>query len=164
MPRQASVSGGGFGSSAFDAAAAGTGSSRPSGSYQNADRLYTSTCDNVEKQLRLLASYCSAAKKQVELIGGARDSQDLRTKVKAGVVKGTESIKILGTMLKVELAPAVDSADLSAREKTARKQQMQRYMSDFKSSAEAFEDVSAAAARAHAQRGAVRWKWLRHAG
>lgn len=50
-------------------------------------------------------------------------------------------MKSLGTMLKSELGPAVDSPDLSLKERTARKQQMQRYMSDYKASAETFEEV-----------------------
>lgn len=51
-------------------------------------------------------------------------------------------MKSLGNMLKVELAPAVDAPDLSAREKTARKQQLQRYMGDYKTGADGYEEVS----------------------
>lgn len=67
---------------AFDSAA--SGASRGAGavsSYQGADRLYTSTCDNIEKELKKLATFATTLKKQVDLIGGAKDSPDIRTKV-----------------------------------------------------------------------------------
>lgn len=74
--RQAS----GFGG-AFDAAASSSSSRAPSSSYQNSDRLYTTTCDNVEKELRKLTTYVTTLKKQVEQVGTAKDSQDLRVKM-----------------------------------------------------------------------------------
>lgn len=57
-------------------------------------------------------------------------------------------MRALGVMLKSDLAPSTDAADLSARERTARKQQLQRYMGDYKAAADAFEDASRAAGAA----------------
>lgn len=68
-------------SGAFDSAAAGVGPKASVSSYQNSDRLYTSTCDNVEKELKKLTTFATTVKKQVEQVGTARDSPDVRTKL-----------------------------------------------------------------------------------
>ncbi len=50
-------------------------------SYQSGDRLYTSTCENIERELRKLTSTVVAAKKQVAVVGTAKDTEDVRKKL-----------------------------------------------------------------------------------
>jgi hypothetical protein len=74
--------GAGGGSGAFGAAAASSSSSPAIGSsYQSADRLYMTTCENIEKELRKLTANMAAARKQVEQVGTAKDTEDLRKKL-----------------------------------------------------------------------------------
>jgi hypothetical protein len=80
---------------AFDAAASGSRSTpssrsaitRPgvgvdsSSSYQSADRQYIASCEAVEKELRKLTTTVTATKKQVDVLGTNRDSDDTRKKL-----------------------------------------------------------------------------------
>lgn len=74
-------------SSAFASVASsnttGLGSSGGSNtaSYQSGDRLYMSTCDTIDKELRKLTSTVAAAKKQIDTIGTAKDTDDQRKKL-----------------------------------------------------------------------------------
>jgi hypothetical protein len=72
--------GGAFGS-AFDAASSSAAPVGSGGSYQNADRLYTSTCENIERELRKLTSTVAAVRKQVDAVGTAKDTDDTRKKM-----------------------------------------------------------------------------------
>ena len=74
-------------SSAFGSVAASNSGSSTSNnlgsapSYQNGDRLYMSTCDTIDKELRKLTATVAASKKQIETIGTAKDTDDLRKKL-----------------------------------------------------------------------------------
>jgi len=65
----------------FGAASAGAPAAASAAAYQGADRMYTSACDAVEKELRKLTTLTAALKKGADSIGGPRDSADVRAKV-----------------------------------------------------------------------------------
>jgi syntaxin 7 len=138
-----------LGAGAAGAAAAGAGAGGAGGAgYQGADRQYTASCEAVERELRKLVATVAATRKQVEALGSPRDSADARAKMGANLERAKEAVKALSAQLKAELAPAAEAADLSARERAARKQQLARFQRDFADAMQGFQDVAGAAAAA----------------
>jgi hypothetical protein len=80
-PRAGGGGGGGFAAAAASSGAGSSASAVGGSSYQSADRLYMTTCDNIEKELRKLTSTVAAAKKQIDVVGTAKDTEDLRSKL-----------------------------------------------------------------------------------
>ena len=138
-PSAATLAGGGGGGGGGSGGGGG-------GAYQSADRQYMASCEAVEKELRKLVATVAATRKQVEALGSPRDSADARAKMGANLERAKESVKALNALLKAELAPAVEAADLSARERTSRKQQLARFQRDFGDAMQGFQDVAGAAA------------------
>jgi hypothetical protein len=138
----------GAGSSASASVSVSVGGAAAPGGFQNADRQFLTCCETAERELRKLAASVAAARKLVEGVGSARDSDDLRKKLQLGLDKGRESSKLLSALLKNELAPAVDAPELGQRERGARKQQLARFQKEFQEAVQTFSDVTSAAAAA----------------
>jgi hypothetical protein len=111
--------GAGGGSGAFGAAAASSSSSSPAigSSYQSADRLYMTTCENIEKELRKLTANMAAARKQVEQVGTAKDTEDLRKKLCVHARGADEAPREAGGRPRAAgIAPGVRARTRRARE------------------------------------------------
>lgn len=121
-------------------------------SYQNADSSWTRACSTVEDELRKLTSGVASLRKLVETIGGVRDSADVRAKVSAAITRARDGVAAVGEALKSDVAPEAERADLSAKDKGARRLQQSRYTKDYKDAVAAFQEVATAAqerTRAH---------------
>ena len=109
-------------------------SSRAAASYQNAgDSAWAGMCSRVEDELRRFTALSSQLKKGVDLVGTARDSEEVRGRIAAALERGKDSVADISNLLKTKLADAAsaDEATLSAKERTARTQQQQRFQRDW---------------------------------
>jgi len=127
------------------AAALSRGNSSRVQSYQGSgENPWTSVCGRIEDELRRFSSLTATLKKNVDTIGSARDSEDIRSKITAAVAKGKDAVADVSGLLKTSLseASAADDPSLSQKEKAARKVQQQRFEKDWLAASTAFKDVS----------------------
>lgn len=142
--------------SAFDQARA---AAKALGSYQAGAAVsggdsFARACALVEDDVRKFAAGVAALRKLAESIGGARDSPDVRARVAAGVARARDATAAISAALKGELATEAERADLSPKEKGARRLQAQRYAKDYKDAVAAYQEVrrGAGEARGRARR------------
>ena len=110
-------------------------------SYQNGDGAFARACSVVEDELRKLTTGVAALKKLSDTIGSTRDNADVRAKIATALARTREGGIAIGESLKGELAVEGERADLSQKEKNARRLQMQRYTKDFKDAMQIFQEV-----------------------
>ena len=134
---------------AFESGGGGGGlsranSSRAAASYQNAgDSAWAGMCSRVEDELRRFTALSSQLKKGVDLVGTARDSEEVRARITAAMERGKDSVADISNLLKTKLADAAsaDEATLSAKERTARTQQQQRFQRDWSTASGVYSDT-----------------------
>jgi hypothetical protein len=145
--------GGGFSRSSSSRGAAGGAAS-----YQNAaageGSAWASVVTQVEDELRRFTALSAQLKKSVDLVGSARDSEEVRQRIAAALARGKESVDGISALLRTKLAEAAgkEEAGLSAKDRAARKTQQQRFEKDWLTVSSAYKDVRAGAAESVARR------------
>ena len=140
--RQAS---GGSGLVRGSSARAGSGAPATlAATYQGTeDSVWESVRRRVEDELRGFAQLTQQLERSVGLVGGARDSEEVRRRIAEGLSKGKTSLHDIGVLLKSTLADAVahGDAELSQKERTARKNQQQKFVKDWGAASTSFSEV-----------------------
>lgn len=136
--------GGGFSRSSSSRGAAGGAAS-----YQNAageGSAWAGVVAQVEDELRRFTALSAQLKKSVDLVGSARDSEEVRQRIAAALARGKESVDGISALLRTKLAEAAgkEEAGLSAKDRAARKTQQQRFEKDWLTVSSAYKDVRAA--------------------
>ena len=124
-------------------------SSRSAGpaSYQNAAAgeasAWAGVVTQVEDELRRFTALSAQLKKSVDLVGSARDSEEVRQRIAAALARGKESVDGISALLRTKLAEAAgkEEAGLSAKDRAARKTQQQRFEKDWLTVSSAYKDV-----------------------
>jgi hypothetical protein len=116
-------------------------------SYQNAgESAWAGVVSRVEDELRRFTALTAQLKKGVDAVGSARDSDDVRQKIATAIARGKDSVADISNLLKTKLADLAGAEDegLSQKERTARRNQQQRFEKDWSSASTAYKDVRGA--------------------